>query len=106
MLTYTMDYTDPTKDISTGVHSNPADDPVDFPFTRDHAKGASAETVRSDINTYLGTQSRTDYDPAQKYDPDTCPDGVIIKDSTDGTTAWKVKVSNAGVITTENVTKV
>lgn len=105
MLSYTIDYADPAKDVSNGVHSNPNDDPVDFPFSRDHTKGASSATIRSDINTYLGQQSRTGYDPAQKYVPAACPDGLIIKDTTDGTTAWKIKVSNAGEISTENVTQ-
>jgi hypothetical protein len=34
------------------------------------------------------------------------PDGLVIKDVTDGTTGWKIKVSNTGVLSTESVTVV
>lgn len=108
MLTYTVDTSDPTKEVSTGVHTNPADDPVDFPFTLDHAKGASSATIRLDINTYLGTQGRTGYDPTQGYDPGDNHTGVIITDSTNGTRVFKLKVEIDGqgdpCLTLEEVT--
>lgn len=105
MLTYQLDRTDPVKEVSAGVHSNDADDPVDFPFTVDHAKGADSVTIRSDINTFLGTQSRTGYNPTQAYNPDGISDEMILKDSVDGTTVWCISVDKSGVITADNVTE-
>lgn len=49
--------------VSTGTHVNDGDTPTRFEFTVNHAGALDPETVRSDINTYLGTQSRTDYAP-------------------------------------------
>lgn len=95
-LRYNVDYTDPAKEVSTGVHENSADDPVDFPFTCDHTKGADSATIRSDINTYLGTQGRTGYDPTQAYIPDGNHAGPIIIDSTNGDRVFKLKVEIDG----------
>lgn len=64
MLEYSTDRTGPTNEVSTGTHVNENDNPDEFPFVVNSAKGASEETIRDDINTYLGTQSRTGYDPA------------------------------------------
>lgn len=68
MLFYEVDFSNPSNEISNGYHINPNDTPVFFPIVDlTHAKGASPAQIRTDINTYLGTQSRTDYNP--QYDP-------------------------------------
>ena len=115
MLSYTTDKSDPIKEISSGCHNNPNDDPVDFQFDAGHAnvvesaKGASSEQIRSDIYTYLGTQGRTDYDPTQAYDPNDNHSGPIITDSTNGTRVFKQKIEIDGngdpVIVLEEVTE-
>lgn len=110
-LRFTTDRSDPAKDVSSGTHYNSDDTPEYFPFNPteqnavEHVKGADSATIRSDINTYLGTQSRTEYDPTQAYDPAKCSDELILKDSTDGSTAWRIKISNTGVVSTEDVTE-
>jgi hypothetical protein len=58
MLAYQTDKSDPTKEVSTGVHISASDTPVDYVFTLDHAKGASQDTIRADVDTHLAGQGR------------------------------------------------
>lgn len=43
-------------------------------------------------------------DDEEVYDLSKLANGFVIKDSTDGTTGWKVKVSNIGDLSAEQVT--
>ena len=59
MLTFDIDRSDPTKEVSTGMQICSEDDPVELNFTLDHAKGATHAEIVADIKAYLVTEART-----------------------------------------------
>lgn len=65
MLRYSTDRSNPAETVVTGRHTNPADSPVDFDFTRTYppdgglSQNASNSAINAEVLAYLISQGRT-----------------------------------------------